>query len=273
VPVDFYWLYELSTRQLFSLVIAVVVAFSLVGAHLLRGRFDQWMGLDGSSNEIVGYFLSFTGAFYGIMLGLVAVGVWETYNIASDAAKKEAAITASLYRDVTNLPAPHDGRAQALMRSYAWSVINLEWPEQQQGNTPYSASEVVEDLSSEIYSVEPQTAGQEIVAAEAAKQLNALLETRRYRVEASTEGLPASLWAVIVAGAVLNIFMTWLLSIKNPKLDLVINLSMATLLGGVLAFVIAMDNPFRGELSVTPDSMSNVYSVIMDGGAERPRVN
>jgi Protein of unknown function (DUF4239) len=270
---DFYWLYELTTGQLFAVVTATVVVFSLAGARALRGRFDQWMGLDSGSNEIVGYFLSFTGAFYGIMLGLVAVGAWETYNSAGEAAKKEAAIAASLYRDVTYLPAPHDGRAQALLRSYAWNVVNLEWPEQQQGNVPYSAREAVEELAAEIYSVEPRTPGQEIVSAEAARQLNSLLEARRYRVEASGEGLPGSLWGVIIAGAVLNIFMTWLLSIKNPKLDLVINLSMASLLGGVLAFVIAMDNPFRGELSVLPESMNNVYTVIMDGGAERPRVN
>jgi Protein of unknown function (DUF4239) len=270
---NLYWLYGLPTWQLFLLIIGLLVAFSLFGASKLRKRFDTWMGLDGDTNDIVGYFLSFTGAFYGIMLGLVAVGAWETYNASSDAASKEAAVVASLYRDVSYLPAPHDGKAQAYLRTYAWDVINLEWPEQQQGNTPYSARRILERLVAEINIVEPSTPGQQISAAEAAKQLNALLEARRYRVEASDQGLPGSLWIVIVGGALINIMMTWLLTIRSPRLDFTINTTMAVLLGAVLSFIIAMDNPFRGEISVQPDSMRNVYSVIMDGGVDRPRVD
>jgi hypothetical protein len=270
---NLYWLYGLPTWQLFILIISVLVSFSLFGASKLRKRFDKWMELDEDTNNIVGYFLSFTGAFYGIMLGLVAVGAWETYNSASDAASKEAAIVATLYRDVSYLPAPHDGKAQAYLRTYAWDVINLEWPEQQQGNTPYSARRTLERLVAEINVVEPTTPGEQISAAESSKQLNALLEARRYRVEASDQGLPGSLWIVIVGGALINIMMTWLLTIKSPRLDFTINLTMAILLGAVLAFIIAMDNPFRGEISVQPDSIRNVYTVIMDGGAGRPRVD
>jgi hypothetical protein len=269
---NLYWLYELPTWALFTLITGLLVAFSLLGASKMRRRFDIWMGLDTDSNDIVGYFLSFTGAFYGIMLGLVAVGAWETYNDASDAAEKEAAVVAGLYRDVAYLPAPHDGKAQAYLRAYAWDVINLEWPEQQQGEVPYSARRALEKLVAEVNTVEPRTPREEIAMAEAAGQLNSLLEIRRFRVEASEDGLPGSLWIVIVGGALINIIMTWMLTIKSEKLDLAINASMAILLGGVLSFVIAMDNPFRGEISVQPDSMQNIYTAIMDGGVDRPRV-
>ncbi len=267
---NFYWLYDLPTWQLYVLVIGSLVAVSLLGTLLLRKRFDKWMGINSESNDIVGYFLSFTGAFYGIMLGLVAVGAWEAYNDAEASAEKEAALVASLYRDVTFLPSPYDGNAQAYLKAYAWDVVNLEWPEQRQGNKPYSARSSMDRLAAEINMVEPRSTGDEISAAEAARALNALLEARRYRVEASDQQLPVSLWVVIIVGALLNIIMTWMLSIKNEVMDLTINLIMSTLLGTVLAFVISVDNPFKGEISVSPDSMSRVYSEVMNGGAERP---
>ena len=267
---DFLWLYNLPTSVLYILVIGTLVLISLVGAVKMRGRFDRWMELDFELNNIVGYFLSFTGAFYGIMLGLVAVGAWETYNEFEAAAEKEAAVVASLYRDVTYLPSPHDGYAQAQLKSYAWDVINLEWPEQRQGNSPYSARAAVDQLASEIYMVQPKTSSEEISTAEAASALNSLLEARRYRVEASDQRLPTSLWVVILVGALLNISMTWMISIKSQAMDIMVNVTMATLLGTVLAFIISVDNPFRGEISVSPDLMRRVYHDIMDGGAERP---
>jgi hypothetical protein len=270
--VDFYWLYDLETWQLFALVISIVIAFALFGARQLRGRIERKMMLDSDSNDIVGYFLSFTGAFYGIMLGLVAVGAWETFNRANDAASKEAAVVAALYHDVTNLPAPHDGRAQAYLKSYAWDVVNLEWPEQQQGKPPYSAQRAVDKLASEINLVDPKTARDEVTMAEAIRQLNNLLEVRRYRVEASDQALPSTLWAVIVVGGLMNIVITWLLVVKSPLLDLIVNLLVASLLGAVLAFIIAMDNPFRGKLSVSAQSMENVYEDVMDGSEHRPIV-
>jgi hypothetical protein len=270
--VDFYWLYDLETWQLFAVVILAVIAFAMFGAKWLRGRVERKLGLDTDSNDIVGYFLSFTGAFYGIMLGLVAVGAWETFNDANDAASKEAAVVAALYHDVTSLPAPHDGRAQAYLKSYAWDVINLEWPEQQQGKAPYSAQRVVDKLASEISLVDPQNARDEVTMAETIRQLNNLLEARRYRVEASNEALPPTLWAVIIVGGLMNLVITWLLVVKSPLLDLIINLLVASLLGAVLAFIIAMDNPFRGELSVSAQAMENVYEDVMDGSEDRPIV-
>jgi hypothetical protein len=270
--VDFYWLYDLETWQLFVVVISAVIAFALIGARGLRGRVERKMGLDTESNDIVGYFLSFTGAFYGIMLGLVAVGAWETFNDANDAAIGEAAVVAALYRDVTNLPAPHDGRAQAYLKSYAWDVINLEWPEQQQGKPPYSAQRVMDKLAAEISLVDPKSPREEVAMAEAIRQLNNMLEARRFRIEAADERLPSILWTVIIVGGLMNLVITWLLVVKSTALDLIINLLVASMLGAVLAFIIAMDNPFRGELSVSAQSMENVYEDVMDGSADRPIV-
>ncbi len=267
-----YWLYDIPTWALFLIIVGLLVSISLLGCLVLRDRFDRWLGLTDGTNDLVGHFLAFTGAFYGIMLGLVAVGAWETFNNASAAVDKEASTLAALFRDVTQLPSPQDGLGQAHLRAYGWQVINREWPDQRVGLTPNSGEGAVNALGSVISGVDAGNPRNQVLMAEALRQYNSLLEARRNRIQSTEGALPAGLWFVIIFGAVINIVMTWLLDIKNLKLDIFINVLMAALLGSVLAFIIAMDNPYRGELSVSADPINAVYRAVMDGGDEAPEI-
>jgi Protein of unknown function (DUF4239) len=268
-----FWLYDIPTWGLFLLIIGVLASVSLLGCLVLRDRFDRWLGLSEEGNDVVGHFLAFTGAFYGIMLGLVAVGAWETFNSASDAVDNEASTLAALYRDVTQLPWPQDGRGQAHLRRYSWEVINREWPDQRIGQMPTSAERTVNALGSEISGVRVDNLKTQVLMAEALRQYNQLLEARRDRIQSTQGALPIGLWFVIIFGAVINIVMTWLLEIKNVRLDVFINVLMAALLGSVLAFIIAMDHPYRGELSVSADPIAEVYHTVMDGSDDPPSEN
>jgi hypothetical protein len=262
---NFYWLYDLPSWALFFIIISMIMIVSLSGSMILRQRFDTLMGLSEDTNDLVGHFLSFTGAFYGIMLGLVAVGAWETFNDANAAVDKEAASLAALYNDVMQLPTPSDGRGQVLLREYTQMVIVTEWPQQQQGIVPSSADAPLHELGVQLGLTPTDYPNSEILLAEALSQYNKLLEARRARLQTIGSGLPSSLWIVILLGAAINVSMTWLLSINNKRLDLTVNTLMALTLGSVLAFIIAMDNPYRGELSVSADSLEDVYLNVMDG--------
>jgi hypothetical protein len=267
---SFYWLYDIPTWALFIIVVGLLVSVSLLGCLVLRTRFDRWLGLTEGTNDLVGHFLAFTGAFYGIMLGLVAVGAWETFNGASAAVDKEASTLAALYRDVMQLPSPQDGLGQAYLRAYSWKVINREWPDQRVGLTPRSAEEEVNALGSIISGVDATLPRNQVLMAESLRQYNNLLEARRNRIQSTQGALPAGLWFVIIFGALINLVMTWLLDIPNVRLDVFINVLMAALLGSVLSFIIAMDNPYRGELSVSADPIMAVYHSVMDGSDEPP---
>jgi hypothetical protein len=270
---DFYWLYDIPNWALFIVVIGTLLVISLTGAMVLRQKFDRLLGLSEETNDLVGHFLSFTGAFYGIMLGLVAVGAWETFNAANDSVDREASAMAALYHDVMQLPAPTDGRGQVLLREYATRVIADEWPQQRQGISPQAGERPLRALGVEIGMTPTSTPNASLLLSEALGQYNKLLEARRARLQTIGEGLPPSLWAVIILGALINVSMTWLLSIKNPRLDLTVNILMALTLGSVLAFIIAMDNPYRGELSVTADSIEDVYVNVMQGDVISGKLN
>ncbi len=261
---NFFWLYDIPGWALFVLIIGIMLAISSAGALVMRKKFDRWLDLSEETNDLVGHFLSFTGAFYGIMLGLVAVGAWETFNDASSAVDREATSLGALYQDVMQLPGPADGRGQALLREYARQVIKYEWPAQQQGIESNAGEKAIRAIGIEIGTAPINSPSQQLLVAEALRQYNVLLEARRARLQTTGDALPTTLWAVIIIGALINIVMTWLLSIKNERLDLIVNTLMALTLGSVLAFIIAMDNPYRGELSVSSQSIETVLTGIMD---------
>jgi Protein of unknown function (DUF4239) len=262
---DFYWLYDIPTWQLFALINSVVCLISLVGCIVLRDRTDVMLGLDEESNDVVGHFLSFTGIFYGIIFGLVAVGAWETYNSANERAEYEAASVGVLYRNITQLPQPHRGELQLMTRRYTWDVIHNEWPQQQKGLAPASGDRLLTELAAKLYQVPIKSPNDEITLSQTVAQFSQLVEARRARIQSTTSALPGSLWWVIIIGTMINIFMTWILSIKNRRLDIAVNLLMSLLMGTVMAFVIAMDNPFRGELSVSAQPYELIYQRLMGG--------
>jgi Protein of unknown function (DUF4239) len=262
---SFYWLYDIPGWALFTLVIGVIMSISLAGAMLLRQRFDRWLGLSEEMNDLIGHFLSFTGAFYGIMLGLVAVGAWETFDEASTAVDHEAANMAALYYNVIQLPAPTNSIGASQLRSYAKAVITEEWPAQRLGERPTSGDKPLTGLGLQLGSTVVGTGNDQLLLSKSLDQFNTLMEARRARLQTTKDALPASLWAVILLGALINISMTWLLTIRNKRLDLLVNILMALTLGSVLSFIIAMDNPYRGELSVGSDAIEDVYLNVMQG--------
>ena len=61
----------------------------------------------------------------------------------------------------------------------------------------------------------------------------------------------------IVIGAVLNIVLVWLLDME-VHVHVLLSGVLSVFLGVVIFLIAAMDNPFRGDVSVGPDSFQLV---------------
>jgi hypothetical protein len=252
---NFYWLYDIPTWAMFILVVCTTMAIAIGGCIWLRDRFDRWLGLSFETNDVVGNFLSFTGLFFGILLGLVAVGAWEGYNNADSALNDETANVVALYRNISELPDPYRDKAKSAMRHYIDLVVNTEWPQQRTGRVPSIGGVGLDMLAAVLYAVPIDNAQDELIVGTALTQYNSLAEARRHRLATVDDGLPSSLWTVIILGVLINLVITWLFVIRNRRLDILMNVLVSAALGSVLAFTIAMDNPYRGELSVSPDPL------------------
>jgi amino acid transporter len=258
---DFYWVYNLPNWQFFLLTIAIFIAFSLLGAFAFSEKLEKKLDLTVEHNSIVATFLSLSGVFYGITLGLIAVGTFENFNSTADKVNKESSSLAALYRDVSILEKPEKAELQATLKKYTEYVINEAWPLQQQGIVPKGGTKLMDVFQGQFANYLPETDRDKIIYAEVFDQFNELIEARRLRLNAVNGGLPATIWLILFMGAFVNIVLTWLLVIGNKKLDIVINVLSGLLLGSLIFLIAAMDNPFRGSYSVGSES----FQLLLDG--------
>ena len=75
-------------------------------------------------NELVSYFVSAFGVFYGLMLGLIAVGTYETFSQIEERVAIEAGVVASIYSDVSMFPEPVRSKLQADVCDYVTVMLD-----------------------------------------------------------------------------------------------------------------------------------------------------
>jgi hypothetical protein len=104
---SFYWIYSIPNWSLGLLIIGSACLFSTGGIFATRRMVRRIMGRPPGANDVVGIYISAIGVFYGITLGLIAVGAWDTYSAINSKVEQEAATVAALYRNVGTYPEPN----------------------------------------------------------------------------------------------------------------------------------------------------------------------
>ena len=227
------WLYEVRPIYTALILVVLIETLSMIGLALARRFVIPRVHYHDGANDAVSGTVQAIGVFYGITVGLIAVGVWNTNSNASELVSKEATSIATLYRDVSGYPLPLRDGLRSKLRDY--TVFRL-------------------------YAFEPATPGQVSLHNETLKAYNTLIEYRRLRIDAVDSGLSSVMWAVIWLGAAISIGVAYFFNIPDPKLHAIL----VALMGGFLAIVLFMivinDKPFYGYVSVSSDP----YKLILD---------
>ena len=87
-------------------MVVFIESVALIGLVLVRRLLIPRLHYDRDANDAVSGTVQAIGVFYGITVGLIAVGVWNTNSNASELVSKEAASIGALYRDVCGYPLP-----------------------------------------------------------------------------------------------------------------------------------------------------------------------
>ncbi len=254
------WLYEI--RPLFASIVMVVFieTLSLIGLFLARRfllpRFHYSEGI----NDAVSGTVQAIGVFYGITVGLIAVGVWNTNSSAADLVSQEASAVGGLYRDVAGLPSPLRDDLTAKLREYLEVVTKQEWAQQKRGIVPDEGTKIFNDFQIKFFAYEPKTPGQVELYGESLRAFNRVADARRLRLHAVSSGLSNIMWGVIWVGAIISIGVAYLFKIDDAKMHAVL----VGLMGGFLAMVLFMisinDKPFYGAVSIAPEP----YQLLLD---------
>jgi hypothetical protein len=259
----FYWIYDLPNWTMGVLIVGLFLALSLAGLFVTRPMVRRLLGPGTHYNDLVSYFFSGIGVFYGLALGLIAVATWENYTDIDGVVGNEAAAVASFYRDLDGYPQPLRGRLEGMMRDYATVVIEKEWPAHKKGIALEDGDALLDRLEDEAMNYDPTREREKILQAEILHSLDTVQEQRRLRLQAVPTGLPAALWSVVLIGALLEIGLTYLFWIDNVTVHAILVGSVAVFIGLLVFLTAVMDNPFRGEFSVSSDAFQAVLKNVM----------
>jgi hypothetical protein len=211
-----------------------------------------------SHNELTGFTVAVISVTYAVLLAFIAIATWESFSEASLIVDNEADYVGSIYRDTQGLPAAMGDDIRSDTREYVDTVINHEWPLQQTGRTPNQGWAPLLRIHTAIVKMHPADLGEAVLQAELLRTLNELYRARASRISAVEGHIPALIWWVIFFGAALTTGYTYLFGFHDFRMHLVMTASVAVSLALIIVLIIALDWPFRGRVSVSPDAFVKV---------------
>lgn len=251
------WLFALLTVAGFNAI--------ALGGLVCTRLFGQSLGLyTFIDNDTVGAIFSAILVMYAISLGLIAVASWGNASAAAAAASEEASHIATVYRTLGGYPQPlRDDLKDSVVR-YTQSIIEKAWPAQQRGEVTEAGIEIILHLWSRITQFEPKTNGQRVIHGQVLDGFNKLVESRRRRIEATSYAVPGALWGVVLSGAAVSIFGSYLFKIQSLSVHGLLTILLTTMIALLVFFIATTDHPYSGSNAIEPLAYEIVLRYLQD---------
>jgi Ca2+/H+ antiporter len=244
-----------------NLITALAMLLAAVGVVVVR-RFVRSEDLR-NNNEFTGFTFAFVGSLYAVFLAFTVIVVWQHFQDVDGNATSEAAHLHEVWRDAAALP--NGLQIQQQVRTYASSVVEHEWPSMAAGraNDPRT-DRIYEELWRRVYAVriEPGNHVHAALYSESIHQLNDAGMQRRLRLISGKATVPAVMWVLLIAGGIGMIAFTYLIAAKHQLVQLLSTVFLAGMLTYSVLIVVALEDPFSGDVSVGPEAFRNVIQTI-----------
>lgn len=253
---DFYYSLPiwLSTILVLGSALAIGLASSVGVRAVFRLRTTE------EETDIAINMMQVVAAYIGILLAFAAVEVWQDFADAQTAVHQEAATGSELYRDLATFgPATSSARLQ--LRAYVASVVHDEWPQLGEGRPSDLTEAALAKLFQEFGNIRPRDDRDSAIYSEAFSKLNDLVVLRRNRLIDSRGGIPTILWLVGFIGSVLT--LSYASAFASGRLNLLMISGISLTMGLVFLFILTVNKPFKGPVSVDSSEMSQL-SLVFD---------
>jgi hypothetical protein len=242
------------------IVILVWTGLSVVGLFV----FSKLVHVDirHKDTETVGLAYAIVAVVYAVLIAFIVVNVFETASHADEIATAEANELSSLTHDSAGLPPQLAEEVRLAVNRYVDIVVDSEWPSQQTGKLEDAVYEpgwtVLAGLSTKLAAFEPQNMGQNVNKAQMLQAMDDLIKARRSRIQAASDHLPDVVWQILILAGVLAVGFTYLFGAHSFKIHMAITALISATIALVFVLIIALDYPFRGEVSVGDEAFKSI---------------
>lgn len=258
------WFYDTSVFITLPLFVGGFVLVSCLVVLALRPVVQRLVDDSQQWDRALGHVINTFGVFFGILLALVALSVYENFTETHSATLDEAAEISALYRDTTGLPDEVGDQMRAAIHSYVHTVINEDFPAQREGILPDFSAEQVDELEVLLHAFVPQNLQQQAEYVQLLGTFDGFIEARRDRLDATTLALPPLFWVVLWVGAAVTAVLIAFMDVRNTRLHVLMAGLLALFVGLVMFVTADMDHPYAGEISVGPGAFERVLEQIVE---------
>lgn len=252
------WLHDLPFFAGLSLVCVVFVVPTLVGSYLLQPKVAKLFHGERDINTVLGFLLNAFALYFGVLLALLSIAVFENHNKAEDAVVREAAAVIKLYRDVSSYPAESRSDLLGILDRYVDEVTGPGWKIQAQGKANPKEIDIMTDLHRAVGQFVPKDLAHGVRYAETLRVLDDFVEARRLRISAGTSSIPRIMWFVVLVGAVMNAIVIWMFDLR-PLTHAIIGGTLSLFVALVIYMVAVLDAPFKGSYGVSPEPLRAIH--------------
>jgi len=250
------FLENLSSGGLIITLMCVMVCGPFLELILRRRMLQRWFK---SSDSIVSYVQMLT-VFYGLLLGLVAIDLWQK----QDAAELNAIAESDQVRILDGLaqyfPSGDAGVVSVALGDYTQAVIKKEWPNMLTGNAGvmFEASPGLDLVRDTIMDLPVTTMKQQALMEQMLTSYNSIVQDRQQRLLDSERRLPAVLWIVLLLGAVFIWVATWFIPSQYLRSQLLLSSITSGYLYLLVYLVVVLEHPFIGAWRVDATTFQHV---------------
>ncbi len=202
------------------------------------------------------------GILFALLVGFIAVEVWNNYDKAKVAVASEASALRAVILLARNFPEEQKTRIYALIDRHIDEAVNKEWPAMTRQRATLStlrADALIEALH-ETMILKPADDSQRIAQTEMVRALQMALDARRQRIVVSQSAVGRVKWAGILLQGLCTLIAIAMVHSDNRLACAIATTLFATGIALSLLLIAAYSRPFTGEISVRPDLLRQVIT-------------
>jgi hypothetical protein len=202
------------------------------------------------------------GILFALLVGFIAVEVWNNFDKAKLAVATEASALRAVVLLAGNFPDDQKTRIYGLIDRHIEESINKEWPAMAHRRATLStlrANALIEALQ-DVISLKPADDSQRTAQPEIVKALETAMDARRQRIVVSQSSVGTVKWAGIVLQALCTLIAIAMVHSDNRLACAIAMTLFATGIALSLLLIAAYSRPFTGEISVKPDLLRQVVT-------------
>lgn len=252
------WLHDLPIWLGALVVCAIFVIPTMAGSYLLQPSVARLFRGERDINTVLGFLLNAFALYFGVLLALLSIAVFENHNKAEDAVTREAAGIVKLYRDLRGYPEPARTELSNIMHRYVDEVVGPGWQIQARGEASPAEIAIMNDLHRRASGIQPASQGEILHHAQTLRAIDDFTESRRLRISAGGSAIPRIMWFIVLIGAVMNVIVIWMFDLR-PFTHAVIGGTLSLFIGLVIYMIAVLDRPFMGVYGLKPDAIIAVH--------------